>query len=61
MLIADPEVRAVVGLDEDFVRVVEAYGEPPERQRRPGFETLLAIIVQQQVSLASGAAIRSGV
>lgn len=57
MTIADPEVCAVIALDKDFARVVEAYGEPPQRHRRPGFESLLKIIVQQQVSLASGTAI----
>ena len=50
--------RAVTTLarrDADLRRVVEAYGPPPLWARRPGFATLLRIILEQQVSLASAA------
>lgn len=37
-------------------RVYEAYGTPPLWNREPGFATLLQIILEQQVSLASAKA-----
>jgi DNA-3-methyladenine glycosylase II len=39
--------------DEDLRRVLERYGRPPMWSRRPGFPTLVRIILEQQVSLAS--------
>jgi DNA-3-methyladenine glycosylase II len=39
--------------DEDLRGVLERYGRPPMWLRRPGFTTLLRIILEQQVSLAS--------
>lgn len=51
--------RAVARLarrDRDLARVVEEYGRPPLWARAPGFETLVLIILEQQVSLASAAA-----
>lgn len=42
--------------DRDLARVVEEYGRPPLWARQPGFETLVLIILEQQVSLASAAA-----
>jgi DNA-3-methyladenine glycosylase II len=41
--------------DGDLARVVEEYGRPPLWEREPGFETLVLIILEQQVSLASAA------
>jgi DNA-3-methyladenine glycosylase II len=43
--------------DRDIAIALKAVGPPPLRYRPPGFETLLRIIVAQQVSLASAAAI----
>ena len=43
--------------DRDLARVVEEYGRPPLWGREPGFETLVLIILEQQVSLASAAAV----
>ena len=40
-----------------FATVLLRHGEPPSRKRPGGFETILKIIVQQQVSLASATAI----
>ena len=37
-------------------RIVERFGAPPLWDRRPGFPTLVQIILEQQVSLASAAA-----
>lgn len=39
-----------------FARVYESYGVPPLWDRDPGFATLLQIILEQQVSLASAKA-----
>ena len=43
--------------DHDLARVVGEYGRPPLWEREPGFETLVLIILEQQVSLASAAAV----
>ncbi len=53
-----PEALQALGrLDGDFARALKEVGPPPLRYRPPGFATLLRIIVAQQVSLASAAAI----
>ena len=42
--------------DPDLRAVLERYGLPPLWARAPGFATLIRIILEQQVSLASAAA-----
>jgi len=42
--------------DKDLARLLKADGVPPLWARRPGFSTLIQIILEQQVSLASGKA-----
>ncbi len=42
--------------DSDLAAVVERWGAPPLWDREPGFATLLQIILEQQVSLASARA-----
>ena len=42
--------------DKDLAALYEADGVPPLWARRPGFTTLIKIILEQQVSLASGKA-----
>ena len=42
--------------DADLAEVVGRHGPPPLWRREPGFETLVRIILEQQVSLASGLA-----
>ena len=42
--------------DPDLAAVVGRYGPPPLWARRPGFSTLVRIILEQQVSLRSAAA-----
>lgn len=42
--------------DEDLKRIIVQYGYPPFWSRKPGFETLIHIILEQQVSLASAKA-----
>jgi len=45
--------------DPDLAAVVEKYGLPPLWTREPGFPTLVYIILEQQVSLASARALYS--
>lgn len=42
--------------DFDFAHILRAYGQPPLWAREPGFPTLIHIILEQQVSLASARA-----
>jgi DNA-3-methyladenine glycosylase II len=49
--------RHLAGRDADLAAILERHGPPPMWGRRPGFDTLVRIILEQQVSLASGAAI----
>jgi len=43
--------------DKDLASILERFGPPPLWARRPGFSTLVKIILEQQVSLASAASI----
>jgi DNA-3-methyladenine glycosylase II len=47
---------ALAAAHPEFTRVYELYGTPPLWDREPGFATLLQIILEQQVSLASAKA-----
>ena len=49
-------VEWLTGRDKSLASVVERYGMPPLWAREPGFPTLLHIILEQQVSLASARA-----
>src|SRR2546430_12286335 len=42
--------------DPHLARVIQRHGAPPLWDRAPGFQTLVQIILEQQVSLASGRA-----
>lgn len=46
----------MTGRDRDLARVYAEFGTPPEWFREPGFPTLVHIILEQQVSLASARA-----
>ena len=50
-------VRALAERDRSLARIVERHGAPPLWARPRGFATLTRIILEQHVSLASGAAI----
>jgi DNA-3-methyladenine glycosylase II len=50
-------IRELTARDADLARVVEKYGVPPLWVREPGFPTLVYIILEQQVSLASARAL----
>jgi DNA-3-methyladenine glycosylase II len=50
-------VRELAGIDTDLAAVVTKYGPPPLWVREPGFPTLVYIILEQQVSLASARAL----
>ena len=49
-------VRLLTGRDANLAEVVRSYGKPPLWVREPGFPTLVYIILEQQVSLASAKA-----
>lgn len=49
-------VTALAAQDQDLKRVLTEYGPPPLWARPAGFATLVMIILEQQVSLASGRA-----
>lgn len=49
-------VEALSAADSDLAAVVTRFGPPPLWARRPGFATLVQIVLEQQVSLASGRA-----
>lgn len=49
-------VRLLTERDEHLSEVVRIYGSPPLWVREPGFSTLVYIILEQQVSLASAKA-----
>ncbi len=42
--------------DKDFQEIIQQYGYPPQWRREPSFATLIHIILEQQVSLASAKA-----
>lgn len=48
---------ALASRDPDLARIFARHGAPPLWSRRPGFPTLIQIILEQQVSLLSAAAI----
>ena len=49
-------VEALAGADPDLAGIVDRHGPPPLWAREPGFETLVTIILEQQVSLGSAVA-----
>ena len=49
-------VERLCKIDTHLKAVVDRYGTPPLWARKPGFPTLVHIILEQQVSLASAKA-----
>lgn len=49
-------VRELAAKDPDLAGIAERQGPPPLWAREPGFETLVRIVLEQQVSLASAQA-----
>ncbi len=49
--------RQLAGRDQDLAAILKRYGPPPLWARPPGFSTLVKIILEQQVSLASAASL----
>jgi DNA-3-methyladenine glycosylase II len=49
-------VYRLAGLDPDLAKIAAALGPPPLWERQPGFQTLIHIILEQQVSLSSARA-----
>lgn len=54
----DAAVRELSAIDPDLAGIAERFGPPPLWAREPGFGTLVRIILEQQVSLASAEAAR---
>lgn len=52
-------MRALARRDRKLGAVIRRHGPPKLRLRRPGFATLIQIILEQQVSVASGRAVYS--
>jgi DNA-3-methyladenine glycosylase II len=50
-------VSQLASLDRDFAPIAQAYDTPPLFESEPGFDTLVRIMLGQQVSLASAQAI----
>ena len=53
----DADLKALVGKNADIARILKLAGTPPSRNRKPGFPSLLRIIVNQQISVPAGKAI----
>jgi DNA-3-methyladenine glycosylase II len=49
-------VRELAKRDEDLAKIISTFGPPPLWEREQGFHTLIHIILEQQVSLASAKA-----
>ena len=49
-------VEELIERDRDLALIVNDLGHPPQWQRKPGFSTLIQIILEQQVSLSSAKA-----
>ena len=49
-------IKTLTLQDDDLAGVISSYGPPPLWVREPGFATLVYIILEQQVSLASAKA-----
>jgi DNA-3-methyladenine glycosylase II len=49
-------VQALAAIDRDLAGIAQRHGPPPLWARDPGFETLVRIILEQQISLASAEA-----
>lgn len=52
----DLACRALARVDAALGAIYRQHGAPPLWRRRPGFRTLIRIVLEQQVSLASGRA-----
>ena len=55
-IINSESLQGLCAGDAIFSQILDLYGEPPNWQRLPGFETLCRIILEQQVSLESARA-----
>ena len=52
----DKGIKELSDRDSDLAEVIDRYGYPDRWQRKPGFATLIRIILEQQVSYASAGA-----
>ena len=49
-------IQELTQRDRDLAAIINEFGNPPQWKRKPGFSTLIRIILEQQVSLASAKA-----
>ena len=50
-------LQVLADRDRDLALILETLGNPPKWQRKPGFATLIQLILEQQVSLAAAKAV----
>ena len=50
-------IQLLTQRDKDLAAIITKYGIPNQWKRKPGFPTLIRIILEQQVSLSSAKAI----
>ena len=50
-------LQALADRDGDLANILNTLGNPPRWQRKPGFSTLIRLILEQQVSLAAAKAV----
>ena len=55
-IVNDKDIKSLLKLDPVFKNIHDLYGPPPNWNRPPGFESLVRIILEQNVSLQSGLA-----
>lgn len=55
-LLSPKTIQQLIAKDKIFQLIYDDYGSPPDWSREEGFESLLRIILEQQVSLASAKA-----
>ncbi|MEZ5047178.1 MAG: DNA-3-methyladenine glycosylase 2 family protein [Chitinophagaceae bacterium] len=55
-IVNEKNVKFLISKNIIFKNIYDTYGRPPEWERKPGFETLVKIILEQQVSLESAKA-----
>lgn len=50
------DLKKLIKRDRNLADIIDRWGYPPQWQRKPGFPTLIRIILEQQVSYASAKA-----
>ena len=56
LIVFDKGIKELSDRDSDLAEIIDRYGYPNQWHRKPGFATLIRIILEQQVSYASAKA-----